>query len=375
MKKIIIFASFAPSLLNFRRQLIEAFIGSGAQVIALAPTNTIDSSFQKKFSELLPAVELRGIDLNTYSMNPFKDWLALIKLIRFFKKEAPDMVFSYTIKPVIYGSIAAKFAGVSHVFSMVTGLGSMFIVRNFKDKVLLAGIKTLYRLGLSMNEKVFFQNKDDIGLFEQMKLVNPQKVLLINGSGVDLNYYATADLPKEINFLFIGRLLVDKGITEYIEAARLIKKSYPYIQFNILGGFSKEHPRSYPEKMLHAAIQDKVIIYHSEVEDVRPFIAQSSILVLPSYREGTPRSVLEAMSMGRPIITTDAPGCRETVQPEINGYLVPVKDAEALAHAMEKFIKNPSLIQQMGVNSRELAETKYDVHKVNLSILSAMKLV
>ena len=229
--------------------------------------------------------------------------------------------------------------------------------------------------------KVFFQNPDDLNLFKQLKLISPATpTAVVNGSGVDVSEYDVAPLPiseddntPELRFLLIARLLGDKGVREYAQAAKRIKAKYHQTQFDLVGWID-DNPDSIDQQELDNWIKDGTINFWGKLSDVKPAIAASAIYVLPSYREGTPRTVLEAMAMGRPVITTDAPGCRETVTDEVNGFLVPVKSVDGLTEAMKKFITDPGLINTMGKASRKIAEEKFDVHAVNNFMLKEMGL-
>jgi len=234
-------------------------------------------------------------------------------------------------------------------------------------------VKLLYKIALKYNNVVFFQNPDDLNLLLRLRLIKDKnKTLILNGSGINLEKYYFAPLKeKSISFLLIARLIWDKGIYEYIEAARIIKKKYPNVSFLLLGP-NEKNPCAIKKEYIKKWANKGIINYLGEKDDVRPYIANSSVFVLPSYREGIPRSILEAMAMGRPVITTNSPGCRETVEDGVNGFLVPIKDSKALADRMEKFILNPDLIKQMGNRSREIAEKRFDVYKVNRIILEHM---
>jgi len=233
----------------------------------------------------------------------------------------------------------------------------------------------LYRLALHFNQKVFFQNPDDMRLFLRKGLVRPKnQAVLVNGSGVDIDFFHPVPFPANVSFLLIARLIRDKGIYEYAEAAQRVKKRFPEVQFYLVGWLDS-NPNCINEKDLQNWQTTGVIKYLGRLNDVRSAIEDCMVYVLPSYYpEGTPRTVLEAMAMGRPVITADAPGCKETVQEGKNGYLVPVRDAAGLAQAMERFIEQPGLIEPMGRISREIAVEKYDVRKVNSVILNAMEL-
>ena len=233
----------------------------------------------------------------------------------------------------------------------------------------------LYRLAFKYNKHVFFQNPDDLALFHQKGYIHSiNQAVLINGSGVDIDEFSPSDYPPSISFLLIARLLRDKGIYEYAEAARRIREIYPEVKFR-LAGWIDQNPYAIEERHLEAWHDNGDIEFIGRLADVRPTLAACSVYVLPSYREGTPRTVLEAMAMGRPIISTDAPGCRETVNQGVNGYLVSVRDVDSLVDAMLSFIERPELIREMGQASRKIAEEKYDVRKVNAIILKTMGVV
>jgi glycosyltransferase involved in cell wall biosynthesis len=281
----------------------------------------------------------------------------------------PDVVIPYTIKPVVWGTLAARSTGVKRVVPLVTGLGYAFTGGSeLRRQLARRAAGVLYRLVLGRANTVLFQNNDDLALFRQLRLL-PVGVpaAVVNGSGVDLGYYAVAPLPEVPSFLMIARLLGDKGIREYAAAAKAIKAKYPDVPLRLVG-YLDDSKDSIDQAELDTIVASGVE-FLGRLDDVRPTIAESSVYVLPSYREGTPRSVLEAMAMARAIVTTDAPGCRETVVDGENGFLVPPRDPGALAKAMERFIADPLLARRMGEASRRLAETKYDVRAVNAEIM------
>jgi glycosyltransferase involved in cell wall biosynthesis len=369
--KIAVIAGLAESLINFRGPLLTTLAKGGHEVIAIAPGE--NPEIAGKLRKV--GVSYCAVELERTGMNPVRDIRALLRMTLKLRSINPDIVLGYTIKPVIFGSLAARLAGVPHIFSIITGLGYAFMKQNFKQSMVNRIVSCLYRIVLAFNEKVFFQNPDDMSLFCRQRLIgNRDKAELLNGSGVDLDYFGQvpAQTIRPV-FLLIARLLKNKGIDEYAEAARILKTRYPTAEFRILGPFDS-NPAAVEKHRISEWQKAGIIKYMGETSDVRPFIAEASVYVLPSYREGTPRSVLEAMAMGRPVVTTTAPGCRETVIDGENGFLVPVKDKHALARAMEKFIINPDLVATMGQRSREIAEDKYDVHKVNSVIMEAMGL-
>jgi len=364
-------ASFPDSLIKFRGLLIEALLAVGYQVHVAIPGLDTDSAIASRLSAL--GVEVHDIPLQRTGLNPLKDFSALLALRILMKQIGADYVLGYTIKPVIYGSLAAWFAGVRHRFALITGLGYAFTGEaSGLRKVLRILIQQLYRFSLSRNQLVFFQNPDDEALFRRLSLLRPAiGSRVVNGSGVDVSEYAVSPLPEGAAFLLIARLLGDKGVREYTEAAALVKARYPDAVFRLVGWID-DNPDAISQAELNAWVGAGTLEFLGKLSDVRPAIADCSVYVLPSYREGTPRTVLEAMAMGRPVITTDAPGCRETVVDGDNGFLVPVKDVQALADAMIKIIENPGLAAGMGERSRRIAEEKYDVHKVNAAMLEGM---
>ena len=280
----------------------------------------------------------------------------------------------YTIKPVIYGSLAAWLARVPNRFALVTGLGYAFQIEAAGRLQVL--VQWLYSMALRRVKKVFFQNPDDEALFRERAILSPSvPSCVVNGSGVDVGTFDVAALPSnEIRFLLIARFLGAKGIREYAEAARRIKKSHRDVRFQLVGWIDA-NPDAISQSELDGWIAEGVIEYLGKLADVRPAIQCSNVYVLPSYREGTPRTVLEAMAMGRAVVTTDAPGCRETVVDGDNGFLVEVKSVDSLESAMLRFVANPALVAGMGRRSREIAEEKYDVRKVNAIMLSEMGII
>lgn len=366
-------ASFPDSLIKFRGPLIEALLAAGCRVHVGVPGLDADSDIASRLSEL--GVEVHDIPLQRTGLNPLKDLSALLSLRRLMRRIGADYVLGYTIKPVIYGSLAAWVAGVRHRFALITGLGYAFTGEaTGLRKVLRTLIQQLYRFSLSRNHLVFFQNPDDEALFRQLGLLKPAiPSRVVNGSGVDVSEYAVSPLPEGAVFLLIARLLGDKGVREYAEAAALVKARYPDAVFRLVGWID-DNPDAISQAELDAWVEAGTIEFLGKLSDVRPAIVDCSVYVLPSYREGTPRTVLEAMAMSRAVITTDAPGCRETVVNGDNGFLVPVQDVSALEDSMIKLIENPDQVEAMGERSRQIAEEKYDVHRVNAVMLREMGL-
>lgn len=379
--KFLIIASSVPSILNFRGELLLALQEAGFEIHIAAPEFTSYPAELEKLHSL--GYKVHNIFMQRTGTNPAADAQTFLALYRLMRDIKPDYMMGYTIKPVIYGLLAAKFAHVPHRFALITGLGFAFQgvdEQGYRKSHLQKIMHKLYSLALVSTHKIFFQNPDDEALFKSMGIVKPTaSTKVVNGSGVDLSEYSvqpfhTVDDSPIPRFLLIARLLVDKGIREYAQAARLIKIKYPQVQFDLVGPFDS-NPSAISQIELDTWLEEELFTYWGRVSDVRPAILANSIYVLPSYREGTPRSVLEAMAMGRPIITTDAPGCRETVINGYNGYIVPVKAVDELAAAMERFIVDPKLIVQMGAASRQLVEDKFDVHAVNQVMLKEMDIL
>jgi len=368
-RRVLVLAGLADSLINFRKPLLKAFREKGLEVIAFAPPT--DPVIMEELNDI--GVDFQAVRLSRAGTNWVDDAGYCLELRSRIRQVKPDLVFSYAIKPVIYGSLAARACGVNQVVSMITGAGYAFQKSSWKGKAVHAIVRPMYRMALASNDVVFFQNRDNLALFrEEGILQDPRKAVLIPGSGVDLFHFApVVPWTRPVTFLLIGRLLYDKGIGEYVEAARALKAMYPEARFRLQGPFDP-NPTGIPRSVVEEWRHEGVIEYLPETRDVRPSLAETSVYVLPSYHEGMPRTVLEAMSMGRPIITTDAPGCRDTVIQGKNGYIVPVKDSKALSHAMERFLIDPSLIHGMGVLSRSLAEERFDARKVNSIILSCL---
>lgn len=367
MAKILIVGSFAESLINFRGNLITQLGSMGHVVYTCAPDITPDIADKLRCM----GAYTKDISLKRNGLNPFMDIVYLFRLFIFIRNIQPDMVFAYTIKPIIYGVLAAWFAGVKRKIALVTGLGYSFTNQQRLQSKLGKLICFLYSFSINRADFVFFQNSDDRKLFVDLRIFNPEETqsAVINGSGVDIARFGLSPMPSgNTNFLMIARLLGDKGVREYAEAARQLKGLYPGAIF-FLVGWIDENPDAISIKELDQWVSEGYIEYLGKLDDVRPALAQASVYVLPSYREGMPRTVLEAMSMGRPIITTDAPGCRETVIDGVNGFLVPVKTVSPLVIAMEKFILDPMLAYTMGWESRKIAEDKYDVKKINEAMI------
>ena len=376
MKKFLLIAGFADSLINFRWDLICALQAKGLEVHVAAPEISSSPTTLEKLRN--NGVFAHDVPMQRTGTNPIEDFKTLIALRQLMQQVRPDYVMAYTIKPVIYGMLAAASTGVPNRAALITGLGYAFqdSEGSTKQNLIRRVTRQLYARALSAADLTFFQNEDDQKLFTDLGIIRPgQNTVVVNGSGVNTEKFSPQPLPEgdEVHFLLIGRLLKDKGVREYADAARQIKKHYPHAVFNLVG-FLDSNPSSVTQAELDQWINEGTVKFWGKLTDVRPAINACHIFVLPSYREGTPRTVLEAMATGRAIITTDAPGCRQTVEDGYNGWLVPVQSAEKLAEAMERFLKEPALIESMAQASLEIARNKYDVNIVNQFMLDQLKI-
>ena len=362
---VVLFGSYAPSLINFRGRLITAMAERGHRVFAVAPEITEDLAGELRQLGSTPI----SVPLGRTSLNPLGNRASRLVLEEQLRRIRPDVVIAYTIKPIVLGALAARTAKVPRFVAMVTGMGYPFLGGFHPKRVLIRLVAmAMYRRALRLSSFVIFQNPDDRRDFHRLGLL-PRRAPtgIVNGSGVDVDHFAQRALPEETSFLMIARFLRDKGIREFAEASRRLKARYPNIRIKLVG-WRDESPDSISQGELDAMARSGIECL-GQLDDVRPALSDCSVYVLPSYREGTPRSVLEAMAVGRAIITTDAPGCRETVVDGRNGTLVPVQDADALFVAMRDLVEHPARIQAMGEASRRLAEDRYDVRKVNEAVL------
>jgi glycosyltransferase involved in cell wall biosynthesis len=369
MSKILINGSHPQYLVNFRGPLVRDLMARGHQVHVSSP----DLVGQWRDAILELGATPHSVPLRRTRISIWGDLSYHAFLHRLIRTIGADFVLNYTIKPNIWGSLAAKRAGARSA-SMVTGLGFAFIAGDGLARAATQKIaQRLYRMATDANSHVVFQNPDDLADFIAAgSLGDPGKAVIVNGSGLDLDHYDLAPLPPEPVFLSLARLLRSKGLEEYAEAAARVRGIIPEARF-LLAGMLDTGPDAVSREQLDRWIGSG-IEYLGHLDDVRPAIARASVFVLPSWREGTPRTVLEAMGMGRPIITTDAPGCRETTVDGLNGLLVPVRDAGALADAMIRLGRDGALRTVWGAESRRIAEQKYAVDKVNQSLIEGVGL-
>ena len=374
MKHILIIASYGPSLINFRLNLIKKLISNGYKVSVASPKDRFSDNLQKELKDL--GVNINIFSLSSVSLNFFKDFKTILKIFRIIQKSKPNIIISYTAKPVIYTGLVLKYFKKISYIPMITGLGYAFIHKeSIKHKIVKYIITKLYQISLKNSSKIIFQNKDDQSLFAELKIIKDQNIsYVVNGSGVDLNTYPLSDLPSKPVFLMISRLLVDKGVREYVEAAKVVRSRFSNARFQLAGSLD-ENPSGIMAKELQSWINEGYIEYLGEIKSVQSILRLCKYYVLPSYREGTPRSTLEALSTGRPIITTDVPGCRETVVHEKNGLLIPARDIASLTNAMIRLLEEKEgVIQNMAKESFLIAKNKFEINKVNDSLFNIMGL-
>ena len=347
---------------------MAALEAQGCEVIVVAPVDTYMSYLNK----LANTRHIPLKHLKRKSSNPFHDLLLWLELVSIFKREKPDLTIHYTIKPNIYGNLAAAFCGIRSVCS-VTGLGYTFIHNGLMQRASIL----LHRLSFLVTEKVIFENIKDRELFISKKIISAQKSMSIKGCGIDLTHFQPVALPQtpHLTFLFIARLLYDKGIKEFVQAAKIVKTRFPTTQFQILGEFDHENPAAITETTLNEWVRQGDVQYLGYTTDVRLPITAADCVVLPSYREAIPRVLQEAMAMARPIISTQTAGCEEAVEEGRNGFLVPIKNSIALADAMIAMIRLSATEREtMGIHGRQKAETEFDDILIAQQFLAAINL-
>ena len=365
--KVLLISPKNRTVYNFRGDLIEEIQKREYDVIVTGPNR---DNLEKI---LALGVQFKEIPMNKNGLNPLADLRYLRALMQLVREERPDVVLGYTSKPVIYGSIAAKLAKVPHKAAMVTGVGYAFTARSVKARIIRLIMSMLYKAAFWSCDVAIFQNSNDADEFVQRHLVNREKCVVVNGSGVNMDRFPVAEFPPKVTFFMLSRVMYSKGIREYLEACTIVKQKYPQVRCMLLGACENTQD-SLSREALQPYIDHGIIDYYGETDRVADYYRQCSVYVLPSYREGTPRTVLEAMSMGRPIITTDAPGCRDTVLDGKTGFLVPIRDGKAVAEKMIKFVECPELILSMGSASVEYCRKKYDVSIVNQAMCDALKI-
>lgn len=370
--KLYFFHTNAEYLCGLRLPMLKALVAKGYCVSAFAP------DMGSKQRRLLQANSIVGrhYDLDPAGLNPGKDLSSMLSLSRLLRAEVPDVVFTNNIKPVVFGTMAAALAGVRRRYALVGGLGFAFIdgtdgaVRSRKLARAVASV--LYAIAFRLSSQIIFHNRDDLEMLRGARICPVRKGAVVAGSGVDTAQFRPVPKMVGARFLFVGRLLADKGIREFLQAAEIAKRTVPNAMFIVVGGVDA-NPASIREDEILGYVDRGIVEWEGNVPDVRPHLDRASVFVLPSYREGVPRSTLEALASGLAIITTDSPGCRETVLHGVNGFMVPVRDAHSLARAMLALCEDPALVEQMGVASRRMAEERFSVERVNDAIIAELE--
>lgn len=374
-KTVAIVGALPDSLIKFRGPLLKTISQAGHRVVGCAAVDDNLALEKDPVGSLKRlGADFRNVPFDRTGFSLKNDFRALQSLKALFRELRPDVVMSYTVKPNLYATLAAHSVGVPKICALVSGI-AYGLEGEARNKPVGRAIVALYKYAFRYVDMAIFQNPDDRELFRGLNILRDSRPSsIVNGSGVDTDYFSVNPFPDgPITFLLVARLMKDKGVFEFVEAARAFRAKNIPSRF-LMAGFLDKRPGSLTEAQLSELCSDGTVEYLGVLDDVRPAYAQCHVYVLPSYHEGTPRTVLEAMAVGRPIITTDARGCRETTVNDLNGYVVPVENAQALTEAMMRFVTNPNLIASQGAASRNIAEVKYDVHKVNEFMMDALGL-
>jgi len=369
-KLVIIVTSYSGSVISFRGSLITSLLNSGASVYVLAPDFSLETRESLLSLGAIPFV----FPLTRVGLNPLSDLCSLFFLLRFFARHRPSSVLTYFVKPNIWGIVAAFFAGIPTRVSIVEGMGYPFTPSSFGSRSLMKILISLvilfsYAISMRMASSVLVLNSDDKSLLSSFCFLNPEKLHLLGGIGVCLQTWPLS--PPHVQpftFTMVARLLREKGVFEFLAAAEAVKNLYPDVVFNLLGSFDS-NPGSITLDEISYWLDNSIVSFPGQV-DVLPYLLATSVFVLPSYREGLPVSTQEALALGRPILTTDVPGCRDTVCDGVNGFIVPPFDYKSLAKAMTYFVQNPHLVSQMGTLSRSLACSKFDRRRADALIVT-----
>ncbi len=376
--KILVLSSLAYSLINFRGDLLKAMVDNGHTVIACAPDR--DAGTEGKLAAM--GVRFRLTPMQRTGTNVLSDFGLVFDYVGLVRRERPDIVLAYTQKPIIYGGIATRIARLGgrkpRFFALMSGLGQVFSMDAGYSSWLRIAVARLYRAALARAQATFVFNADDHGDMIELGIVDgKQRVIQIPGSGVSLiRFPACAPVTRPIGFLMIGRLMRNKGIMEFLEASRIVRQEYPGCQFQIVGRCEDENPAGIARKESERLAAEYNVEFVSGTDDVRPYLSACSVFVLPSYyREGLPRTILEALASARPVITTDLPGCRDAIENGVNGFLVRPRNAGDVASAMMRFAAEPGLVEEMGAASLQVARKTYDVQLVNRQLLGELGLL
>lgn len=353
--KLIFIGNTAWSMYNFRRPIFEHFLAQNNEVIIASPS---DKTYQQQLHSL--GCKCYSISIEAKGNNPIKDLSTIWQIRSILKKEKPDCCFFYTIKPNVYGGMAATLLGIPFV-PITTGLGYVFLVDNAVSKI----AKLLYKVAFRKAIQVWFLNQDDVDAFKQAKLVPNDKISILKGEGINVSRFELHNNSNKISFILVARMLWDKGVGEFVEAARVLKRKYPQVEFRLLGFLGVDNPSAISKEQMDAWVNEGSVNYLGATKDVRPFLYNSTCVVLPSYREGIPFSLMEGAAAGKPLIATDGVGCKEVIDDGLTGFLCKPKDVQSLSHCMEKIIQMPEDERiQMGTRGREKMKKEFGIDLV-----------
>ena len=365
---IVLSHNTARYLLMHYRQLLQELVKRYSTVVCVTP----EDGYHQDFAEL--GIIYQPLRMSQHGMNPFKEWQVIRQLYKIYKQYQPQTVLNFSIKPCLYGGLAARLAGIKKTACMVTGLGYVFLTNKPAVKLLRWVLSLWYRLMLRDQDILLFQNPDDATFFAKLGISKKCQHIVLPGTGIDTSEFNSkppAINKRPVRFLFIGRMLQDKGVYELVDACKILQSKRLDFECHLLGPVDS-NPSAISLAEIEKWQKEKLIDYLGETTDVKPYIKKADVFVLPSYREGLPRAGLEAMAMSRAVITTDAPGCREIVTSGKNGYIVALKSSEALADAMIKFIKQPKRCTEMGAKSRQYCMDKFEVAKVSAMVMQVL---
>ena len=358
-------SSRTESLVWYRLEMMQAFVESGLEVYAVG--SDPDPAWKDRFGGY--GIPYESIRVQRNGTDPLADIRTFLDLSRFLRRTRPDLVFAYQAKTLVYGALASRLHGIRDVHLLVSGIGS--VLRRQGSDPLKTVTRFLYRMACRSARTVIFHNVEDRDAFVEDRIVESAKTRVVDGSGVNLEYFRPVPMPEKPAFLYLGRLIKDKGVREYLEASRILKERHPEVRCLLVGPFDT-NPTSLREEELRPYVEKGIVEHIDFQEDVRPYLAECTAFVLPSYREGLPKSALEAMAVGRPILTCDSPGCRSVVTDGVNGYLVPVADAQGLAERMEYLVRNPEAGERLACEGRRIVSERYDVRFINRDILGIL---
>ena len=370
---IVVFGSFLGSIIAFRGRLIDDLLADGHYVHVVAPYSSHHEFLCQQLRE--KGVTLHYLNMRRNAVSPISDIAMFLRLINIFRSLQADILLAYNLKPVVYGLMAAGLSRIKIRVALITGLGFSFLDNGaLRGRILNRFVSVMYRVAMFFSTAVVFQNDEDAQLFREKRFVRfKTKTFVVGGSGIDLDDFKVEPTPEPPVFFMASRFIKSKGVREYAEAAALCREKFPDSRF-MLAGWIDDGPDAIDKAELAEWVESGAIEFIGELVDIKEGIRRASICVLPSYREGTSRFILEAMAMGRAIITSDAPGCKHTVEHGISGFMVKLGNSEALAEAMEKLIRDENLVESMAKESRSLAEERFDVRKVNAEMRAAMEI-